>query len=63
MSSYEQAELTTVLGALLGTQNGREVAIQNSFELNYYIDDADNVKINEEFFVTRREQCECGLLL
>lgn len=50
--------LITVLGAILGTQNGRDVAVQNSFELVHFTDESGHVKIDEEFLATRREQCE-----
>jgi len=47
----------TVLGALLGTQNGREVEIVNTFELMVVENDND---VNEprfhEFLVSRRDQ-------
>lgn len=58
-SNVPQTLLTAVLGAILGTQNGREVSIQNSFELVHVTDETGNVKVNEEFLITRREQCEC----
>lgn len=48
----------TVLGALLGTQNGREVEIVNTFEFMVVENDND---VNEpkfhEFLVSRRDQC------
>jgi hypothetical protein len=43
-----------VLGALLGTQNGREVDIVNSFELAVEVNDAS---VNHGFLVSRRDQC------
>ncbi|KAF9056676.1 maintenance of mitochondrial structure and function-domain-containing protein [Panaeolus papilionaceus] len=43
-----------VLGALLGTQNGREVEIVNTFELATIGEGQE--KIDEEFFQSRREQ-------
>ncbi|EIN13648.1 Mov34-domain-containing protein [Punctularia strigosozonata HHB-11173 SS5] len=43
-----------VLGALLGTQNGREVEIVNSFELAVEESDAD--KVDHGFFIIRRDQ-------
>ncbi|KAI0735474.1 COP9 signalosome subunit 6 [Earliella scabrosa] len=42
-----------VLGALLGTQNGRDVEIVNSFELA--VED-DGVTVDQGFLVTRKEQ-------
>ena len=44
-----------VLGALLGTQNGREVEIVNTFELALEGDGVDH-----GFLVSRREQCACS---
>ena len=44
----------TVLGALLGTQNGREVEIVNTFELAV---EPDMRTVNQTFFTERREQC------
>ncbi|RUS30626.1 hypothetical protein BC938DRAFT_479148 [Jimgerdemannia flammicorona] len=44
-----------VIGALLGTQNGRDVEIFNSFELTFEIVDGA-VKINKTFFTTQLEQ-------
>lgn len=43
-----------VLGALLGTQNGRDVEIVNSFELAIEL---DGVTVDQGFLVTRKEQC------
>ena len=47
-------QAVVVLGALLGTQNGRDVEIVNSFELA--IED-DGVTVDQGFLVTRKEQC------
>ena len=50
----------TVLGALLGTQNGREVEIVNTFELMVVENDSDvNESSFHEFLVSRRDQCKC----
>jgi COP9 signalosome complex subunit 6 len=43
-----------VLGALLGTQNGREVDIVNTFELAVEVNDAS---VDHGFLVSRRDQC------
>ncbi|CAA7258755.1 unnamed protein product [Cyclocybe aegerita] len=43
-----------VLGALLGTQNGREVEIVNTFELAI-VDDSNDL-VDHEFLVSRRDQ-------
>lgn len=49
-----------VLGALLGTQTGREVSITNSFELVYTAQDLDGAQgqyaLSNEFLDTRRDQ-------
>lgn len=44
---------TIVLGALLGTQNGREVDIVNTFELAVQ----EGEKLDHVFFNSRRDQC------
>lgn len=48
-------QLTGALGAILGTQNGREVSIQNSFELT--LDESDCTKFDAAFLAKRRELC------
>lgn len=50
-------ELFAVIGALLGTQNGREVEIVNTFELAVLDDNAETV--DQEFLVARRDLCAC----
>lgn len=44
-----------MLGALLGTQNGREVEIVNTFELAVVEENPELV--DHEFLVSRRDQC------
>jgi len=44
-----------VLGALLGTQNGREVEIVNTFEL---ATEGNGEAVDHGFLVSRRDQCE-----
>lgn len=44
-----------VLGALLGTQNGREVEIVNTFELAV---ENNGESVDHTFFVSRRDQCK-----
>lgn len=44
----------TVIGALLGTQNGREVEIVNSFELAMENDDRT---VDQGFLLARKDQC------
>lgn len=48
-------KLHLVLGALLGTQNGREVDIVNTFELATEVGNDDAV--DHGFLVQRRDQC------
>ena len=50
-----------VIGALLGTQNGREVEIVNSFELA--MDDEDANKVDHGFLTSRKEQCEFSVIV
>jgi len=47
--------LSLVLGALLGTQNGREVEIVNTFEL---ATEGTGELVDHGFLVSRRDQCE-----
>ncbi|KAJ4476666.1 hypothetical protein J3R30DRAFT_317868 [Lentinula aciculospora] len=49
----KQTPLPFTLGALLGTQNGREVEIVNTFEL---VLEDDDEAINHAFLVNRRDQ-------
>ncbi|BEI91744.1 uncharacterized protein CcaverHIS019_0405640 [Cutaneotrichosporon cavernicola] len=42
-----------MLGAILGTQNGRDVSMQNSFELT--LDESDSTKFDAAFLATRHE--------
>ena len=44
-----------MLGALLGTQNGREVEIVNTFELA--VEDGHDDMVDHGFLVQRRDQC------
>lgn len=44
-----------MLGALLGTQNGREVEIVNTFELA--VEDGRDDMVDHGFLVQRRDQC------
>lgn len=46
-----------VIGALLGTQNGREVEIVNSFDLA--ADETTQIPtVDDAFLVSRTQQCE-----
>lgn len=44
----------SVLGALLGAQNGREVEIVNTFELAV---ENDGESVDHAFLISRRDQC------
>ncbi len=46
--------LYTAIGALLGTQNGRDVEIVNTFELAM---EPDGTTVDAGFLITRRDQC------
>ncbi|THH23108.1 hypothetical protein EUX98_g8074 [Antrodiella citrinella] len=48
-----KTNLPFVIGALLGTQNGREVEIVNTFELAM---ETDKVTLDHGYFVSRRDQ-------
>lgn len=56
----------TVIGALLGTQNGRDVEIVNSFDLatnaapghDLELGEAIGMEIDQEALTARKEQCE-----
>ena len=50
-----------MLGALLGTQNGREVEIVNTFQLA--TDGDDTEKVDHGFLVSRKEQCKHALVI
>lgn len=52
-------EIFLVIGALLGTQNGREFEIVNTFEL--CLDDDTSGRIDHGFVVSRKDQCECRM--
>ncbi|KAK3726891.1 hypothetical protein QZH41_016689, partial [Actinostola sp. cb2023] len=45
-----------VVGALLGTQDGRNVEIFNSFELQFDVFDDGHIIINMEYYKTKEEQ-------
>lgn len=54
---------TVVVGGLLGTQTGRDIEIMNSFEIVVNsatdADGNEELKVDHEYFTTRREQCKC----
>ena len=47
-----------VIGALLGTQDGRNIEIFNSFELQFDLFDDGQIVINMEYYRTKEEQCK-----
>jgi hypothetical protein len=51
----ELTNVVLVIGGLLGTQNGREVEIVNTFELA--MDDEEANKVDHGFLTSRKEQC------
>jgi len=51
----QEGRPTDVFGALIGKQNGRDIEIMNSFELDYTTIDT-NVVIDREYYNTKEEQ-------
>lgn len=51
----------SVLGALLGTQTGREVEIVNTFELAFDENPDGKIIIDSAFLISRLQQCELGI--
>lgn len=54
--------LFSVIGALIGKQEGRNIEVMNSFELLSHTID-DRVHIDKEYYYTKEEQCKwavCG---
>lgn len=47
-----------VVGALLGQQNGREISIENAYEVKT-LTDADAVRLDVVWFEERLEQSKC----
>jgi len=47
-----------VIGALLGTQDGRTIEIFNSFELQFDLFDDGQLVINMAYYKTKEEQCK-----
>ena len=48
----------SVIGALLGTQDGRKIEIFNSFELKLDSFDDGQIVLNMEYYSTKEEQCK-----
>lgn len=59
---------TQVIGALLGTQNGRDIEIVNTFDLatnagpgkDLGLGEGVGIEIDQEFLNERKEQCACS---
>lgn len=47
----------SVIGALIGKQEGRNIEVMNSFELLSHTID-DRVHIDKEYYYTKEEQCK-----
>ena len=47
-----------MIGALLGTQDGRKIEIFNSFELQFDTFDDGQIVLNMEYYSTKEEQCK-----
>ena len=56
--------LCSVIGALIGKQEGRNIEVMNSFELLSHTVD-DRAHIDKEYYYTKEEQCKfsgwCGV--
>ncbi|KAG9292082.1 hypothetical protein G9A89_017982 [Geosiphon pyriformis] len=52
----QQIQKPQVIGALLGTQSGRDVEISNSYELSFNVVDGGHVIVDKEYFTTKQEQ-------
>lgn len=50
----------SVIGALIGKQEGRNIEVMNSFELLSHTID-DRVHIDKEYYYTKEEQCKWSL--
>lgn len=56
---------SSVIGALIGKQEGRNIEVMNSFELLSHTID-ERVHIDKEYYYTKEEQCKsflCGKIL
>ena len=52
-----------MIGALLGTQEGRNVEIFNSFELQFKGGENADIVINMDYYRTKEEQCKTTILI
>lgn len=50
-----------IVGALLGTQEGREIAIEHAYEILLLVDD-DGVRVEEAWFTDKLKLCEFSTL-
>lgn len=48
----------SVIGALIGKQEGRNIEVMNSFELLFHTVE-DRIHIDKEYYYTKEEQCKC----
>lgn len=46
-----------IVGALMGTQEGREIAIEHAYEILLLVDD-DGVRVEEDWFINKLKLCE-----
>lgn len=53
------ASLLSVIGALIGKQEGRNIEVMNSFELLSHTVE-EKIIIDKEYYYTKEEQCERG---
>lgn len=47
----------SVIGALIGKQEGRNIEVMNSFELLFHTVE-DRIHIDKEYYYTKEEQCK-----
>lgn len=50
----------SVIGALIGKQEGRNIEVMNSFELLSHTVE-EKIIIDKEYYYTKEEQCEKGI--
>lgn len=50
----------SVIGALIGKQEGRNIEVMNSFELLSHTVE-EKIIIDKEYYYTKEEQCERGI--
>lgn len=52
-----RAHVLSVIGALIGKQEGRNIEVMNSFELLFHTVE-DRIHIDKEYYYTKEEQCK-----